>query len=826
MDYTGRIISKTPATPSANAAPGIWTLDEAMQYSKQGKWPPGYQISRSVRLRSSASAYLSWTPSVAATSTQKLTYSAWVKIGKVATLGHFGLSSAITASTRDAIRFYSNGAIEIYLNEQSGADLITTPLYRDPSAWYHIVVAVDTTQATSTDRIKLYINGVQVTTFATATYPALNYVFLGWLVSGKAQNIGRSPEPAYYFDGYTTEINVVDGQQLTPASFGYFDTYTGVWQPAPYTGTYGTNGFYLNFKDPTSTTTIAYDYSGNSNNWTANNISVTAGTTYDSMVDVPINWGTDTGVGGEVRGNYCVMNPLNNSTTLSNGNLTPSAGASSGVLATFNIPSTGSWYWESTITTLPGSNNAIAGILGVNQADSVRNLTADGVRVLAQQNGILIGNGTTYQSGLTAWSANDVIGFAVNASSNTLQFYRNGATYGSAISFPANTYAPYCGSTGSTAVFNVNFGQRAFAYTAPSGYKPLCTQNISVPTVLNGASYMAATLWSGTSALQTVTGVGFQPDFTWIKNRSAAYNHIVSDVVRGASSGYYAKLTPNSTASEAAYGPGDYGSITTFNSNGFILNSANSDWNQTNQSGSNYVGWSWKANGTGVSNTAGTITSSVSANTSAGFSVLTYTGTGATATMGHGLGAVPSMMIMKKRSNAGSWKVYHTVLGNTQIVELNDTAAAQTSSTYWNNTSPTSTLITVGSNGDINASGETYVAYCFAPITGYSAFGSYTGNGSTDGPFIYLGFRPRFVLWKRTDSTGSWYIQDTTRSPYNQSTLSLYPNLADAETSGDDMDYLSNGFKVRDTFSMINASGGTYLYAAFAENPFTIARAR
>jgi hypothetical protein len=332
---------------------------------------------------------------------------------------------------------------------------------------------------------------------------------------------------------------------------------------------------------------------------------------------------------------------------------------------------------------------------------------------------------------------------------------------------------------------------------------------------------MAATTYTGTGASLTVSNavnsVSFQPDLVWIKSRSAATNNKVTDSVRGTTKA----SVSNSSLAETT----DTNGLTAFGSSGFTVGTDTVYNNNT----ATYIGWQWKAGGTAVTNTSGTITSQVSANPTAGFSILTYTGNQtAGATVGHGLGITPSFFIIKNRTAAGSWITYHISVGPTKATPLESTAGPNTSSAYFNNTGPSSTVLTLGYDGAGNEvnDAKNYVAYCFAPISGYSAFGSYTGNGSTDGPFIYLGFRPRFVMWKRSDSTGSWYIQDTSRNPYNQATLSLYPNLSDAETSGDDMDYLSNGFKVRDTFSYINASGGTFLYAAFAENPFSIARAR
>ena len=307
----------------------------------------------------------------------------------------------------------------------------------------------------------------------------------------------------------------------------------------------------------------------------------------------------------------------------------------------------------------------------------------------------------------------------------------------------------------------------------------------------------------------------------WIKSRSGAYDHGLNDSNRGAGKFLFSNLT----SAEGNY-PTDFAS---FNSNGFTLGTGTGV--VTNNSGSTYVGWQWKAGGTAVSNTAGTITSSVSANTTAGFSVVTYTGTGANATVGHGLGVAPGMVIIKSRSVATNWIVYHSSVAATAHLVLNLTDAAYTDVAF-NNTAPTSSVFSIGPAGySVNNSAATYVAYCWAPVAGYSAFGSYTGNGSADGPFIYTGFRPRFLMIKRTDTAGNnWVILDTSRDTYNAAGLYLYPNLSAAEddyrASTGPIDILSNGLKQRSTLSNVNASGGTYIYACFAENPLRYANAR
>jgi hypothetical protein len=310
----------------------------------------------------------------------------------------------------------------------------------------------------------------------------------------------------------------------------------------------------------------------------------------------------------------------------------------------------------------------------------------------------------------------------------------------------------------------------------------------------------------------------------WIKSRSNAQNNNLFDVNRGAGYALFSNLT-NAEVNNTA-------NFTSFNSNGFSLASNGGD---TNLSGYTYVGWQWKAGGTAVTNTQGTITSSVSANQTSGFSVVTYTGTGANGSVGHGLsvlGVAPQLAFVKRRDSTSDWSVYFNIDGlgaGVRYLLLNGTGASVYDTTYWNSTPATSTVLNLGTSSNPNASGGTYVAYCWAPIAGYSAFGSYTGNGSADGTFVYTGFRPTFVLTKRTDSSGNWYLWDNKRIiSANGDAGLLYPDLALAESdyNASGIDLLSNGFKLRNTDGSDNASGGTYIYAAFAENPFKYANAR
>jgi len=310
-----------------------------------------------------------------------------------------------------------------------------------------------------------------------------------------------------------------------------------------------------------------------------------------------------------------------------------------------------------------------------------------------------------------------------------------------------------------------------------------------------------------------ITGVGFQPDWVWLKSRSNAEGHWWGDSNRGVN----LRIRSNDTSAEYDTGPGgnNYPGVSAFDSDGFTVGRSDA----ANGNGNSMVAWNWRAGGSSASNSDGSITSSVTVNTTAGFSVVTHTGTGSgSTTVGHGLGKVPAMIIVKDRGQVRGWNVYHQSIGNNSGVNLNGTGAQSgADSGWWNNTTPTSSVFTLGTYSNESSN---YVSYCFAEIEGYSKFGSYTGNGSTDGAFAYTGFRPAWLMIKRTDSANTWYIWDNKRNTFNVCNKELRANTSDAESTTDKLDFLSNGFKMRATYSSLNASGGTYIFMCFAENPF------
>jgi hypothetical protein len=779
----------------------------------------GYAIDNSLRFNSGDSPYLSQTLSTP-TNRKIWTYSTWVKRSTLGAskviLAHNKVGNPNSAirfnSTDDTIRFF-----DVNASSTTVIDLITSQVFRDVSAFYHIVLSVDTTQATSSDRVKLYINGNQVTSFSTETYPSQNY---DTTINSTEDvlEIGAS-NGTTNFDGYMAETYFIDGQQLSPTDFGEFDEDSGIWKPIRYSGSYGTNGFYLDFENSGS---LGADQSGNGNNFTPTNLAST-----DQTTDTPTN-------------NFATLNALDNyyaNSTFSEGNVKISQNNDAFNTSTMKM-SSGKWYWEAKLGNTSGYDSiGITQNVATSSGQVLGNLsTAYGMRSDAGQ---IITNNSGNSYGVS-FTSGDIIGVGLDLDNNKLYFSKNGTWMNSAdpsagtggFSISAGEYFAGFGkndvATGS--IWEVNFGNPNFSissgnsdangygnmeYSFPTGYLALCTQNLATelsPTIDDGSQYFNTVLYTGNGTNpRSLTGVGFQPDFTWIKNRTDTWGHGLADSTRGGGK----TLITNSTAVEQTNYT--WGYVDSFDSDGFTVDDGASGDDFVNQTSDNYVSWNWKANaGSTSSNTDGATTSTVQVNQSAGFSIVTYSMGGSSSTFGHGLGKTPSFIIFKRKDVVGGWNCYHQSIGVNGIILLNGTDGAYTGFNYF----PTMNSTVVGVDGS-SAMVNNTIAYCFAEIEGYSKFGSYTGNGSTDGTFVYTGFRPSFVLTKRTDTNGySWGMVDSKRSPYNQANKHLFANASDAEyTTLDKKDLLSNGFKHR-TNLYGNLSGGTYIYMAFAENPF------
>ena len=534
------------------------------------------------------------------------------------------------------------------------------------------------------------------------------------------------------------------------------------------------------------------------------------------MSDVPTLTDEDTA-------NYAVLNPLDAGTlgiTVSNANLNFAVLSASwtAIRASIGV-SSGKWYWEITPLTAPVNDYFMNGIKDV--TESIPAGTSQYVGTTSGSYGYYGLSGNKYNNSSfaaygAAYGVGDVIGVALDMDAGTLTFYKNNVSQGVAYSGLTGIYAPALsmqGSSGNTNTEAINFGQRPFAYTPPTGYKKLNTFNLPDSSIVDSSEYFNTVLYNGAvgNSPQSITGVGFEPDFVWLKERSSTSAHFLNQ----ANDGTVRFMQSNTTNAEVT----DAQVVGSFDSDGFSVGNSGG----SNQSGQTYVAWNWKANGAGVSNTDGTITSQVSANPTAGFSVVTWTGTGATATVGHGLGVVPKLYITKDRTNSSTNWHYHTtqIDGGMDFLFLNTTSTSTSSSL----STPSSTVITVG--GTINTSSANFVSYVFADVEGYSKFGSYTGNGSADGTFVYTGFRPAYVMIKRTNATNFWYIYDTKRDAYNVMDSTLYANISDGEaTASIILDSVSNGFKLRTALDGFNLSGGPYIYMAFAENPFKNSLAR
>jgi hypothetical protein len=578
----------------------------------------------------------------------------------------------------------------------------------------------------------------------------------------------------------------------------------------------GQTYIYMAFAE-TADAVFNFDASGNKNNFDANNINSNAESesTYDLMKDTP-------SLVDENAGNFATLNPLDiypGRQFAVDGNLKWND-TSGGSWGRSNISVTsGKWYWE------------VSGFSTTNWFIGV----SDGTKSITNYYAYYVGaptalvyliNGNTYIAGsnasfVSAFATTDVVGFGLDADAGSLAVYKNNVLQGTITGLSYGSYSPMVAPPAAgNCVYN--FGQRPLAYTPPTGFLKINTFNLPDSTIEDGSDYFNTVLYTGDNASGRNIPTGFPGGWTWIKNRNAANSHTLSDIVRGDGK----TLFTNATNAEVDYGSNGID----FVSDGFDV-THNATNNLFNVSGRTYVSWNWKANGSGVSNTAGDVNSTVSVNTTAGFSIATATTVSSYGsfpfTIGHGLGTAPAMVIYKSRTSSGqNWWVWHKDLPNAATgrgILLNSTGA-EVNGGYFASNPATATTMGINSAALIN---DNVVMYSFAEVEGYSSFGSYTGNGNAEGPFVYTGFKPAFVVTKRNGSSG-WPMHDDKRSPYNVTEASLYANAADAEVnpSTEDIDFLSNGFKMRGTTTARNSSGSTYIYIAFAENPFKNSNAR
>jgi hypothetical protein len=748
------------------------------------------------------------------------TVSTWVKRGVSQTVnGDSATNSGAAYDIMDCGGSGFNNQIWFYdtLNMYGGEFFFTTKaLFMDIAAWYHIVIACNA-NLSGTNKIKVYVNGSEVTDFDTD----LRQNFPG--TSGKWNNavlhsIGGGAPQTNFFDGYMADTYFIDGQALDASYFGQFSSTTGAWIPKKYSGSYGNNGFYLDYSNSSN---LGADYSGRNNNFTKN------GDVYKTT-DGPQPSSINSSLG-----NYAVWNTQTPYYSIAyKGNTRVSCTSGSSLPSTIFVNS-GKWYWE--VKWVGGTNPRIGVCSEAGIGQDLGGTANTWCRLNSPSR--IYNNGTTTSFG-TDLALNDIIMIAMDVDAGKIWYGKNGSWEGSgnpsagtnaAQTFTANlSMSPAVSSGGGTPVFEANFGSFGFAYTAPTNFKALNTSNITNPSVLLPNRYYDAVQYAGTSNASTaVGGLNFSPDLVWIKNKSlyvdGQSNNMLFDVLRGATN----YLNTDKTNTQQTLST----SLTSFNQNGFTPGTAT----RTNETNSNYIAWNWDAGSSTLTNTDGTVTSTVRVNQTAGFSIVQYnTGNNLNAyTVGHGLGKAPKFIMIKGgyTTDNYNWDIYHTSLGPTKRLKINSTDMPETQGGPWDNTTPSSTLIYQNNQNNFwYGTNRNNIAYCWTDIDGYSKFGSYTGTSSANGPFVHLGFKPAWLLIKRTDTGGDyWNLMDSKRDTYNEggsNTDRMYPNSINYNETGVRIDFLSNGFKIRDTNSNNNGTNMTYVYAAFAENPFKYSVAR
>jgi hypothetical protein len=925
-----------------------------------GGQPTGYDIDESCRFNDNDSAYLYWRPSGAGDSRDAWSLAIWFKrcnLGSAQVLYDCQLTDSPYGN--DTITLQSDNKLDVQIQAAGGSivgRLITTQVFRDPSAWQQLVVVWDSADSTAGDRLRLWINGSEVTAFDTDTQPSSGQDSITGSTPSKF-GIAATAAGATFMDGYLTQVVFIDGTSLTSSSFGETNSTTGQWVPIdPSDLTFGSNGFLLDFSDSTflgkdartsgdqvnsyassqwggatgsytfsdgrleadtdnkaikSDDTFAGDFElqwqyKDKANWvigvyetgedgtfddsnsiggmasmtdswyiqassvTANNdikyggatvvdsttiangdvwnISRSSGTLKierngstvhtwsqtstntvrivfaqgDTSADAEaVNWVDNSTLGnnffssGLAAADQMTDSPTNNVSTLNPLGMTPSMVLSDGNLvatpgstnfrwvgSTISIPPTGKWVFEAVRTA--GSTGAYIGIgdavaaSGVDVGTGVWYCVNVDTGNIEKRTG---GSNTTVETG-SGDLGSSVIRVEYNADDDEIQFFDDGSSmYDAATAglspqndnllFLLGPYATY--SNAITATFN----EDNFAGTPTSDFKGLSTSNFSSPTIANPSDYFNVDIYTGTGESLARTGIGFQPNLLIDKSRSNSDSFDVVDSVRGVDKYLYT----DGTAAEET----DTDKVQSFDSDGYTLGTGGG----INSSGRTYVAWLWKES------------------TTPAFDIVSYDGTGSIKTESHGLGVVPDLMIIKNRNEADGWVIYHQSLGATQELRFSSTVPSPNSALF-NDTAPTSSVFTVGTSHGVNGPDEAMIAYVFAEVEGFSKIASYVGNGNADGPFVWCGFRPSFLLWKSVSNADDWNILDDQRSPYNVADLALEPNTNDAEVTGSprEVDLLSNGFKIRGSDTNLNGDGHTLIFWACAETPFKTANAR
>lgn len=768
-----------------------------------------YRINYSCRFDDNVSAYLQRTNPASRTDGSKITISFWVKRCNMTTSMHIFDGGSGTADA-SAVRFSSADTLTIK-HEDGGVanfNLTSSAVFRDVTSWYHILVKYDSDEAAGADRILVWINNVEITDWNTEDNPSSGKN-QDWTRVSQVARIGRGrlDDSSRYGDFYLAEFHVIDGQALTPDYFG--ESKNGIWIPKRYTGTYGLQGFYLDFADSSD---LGKDVSGNGGDFTANNLTVD-----DQTLDSPTN-------------NWCNWNILTHIITgtsiLREGNLrftcdTPSY---AGVLGTFMLPKTGKWYWEFLqgaadcrteygICTEEAFSDSPYAPLNESEGWGVR-LNTGGTSQY-RNNGSNLGNiGFTFASGEVLQVAYDAdTGKMWSGSDDDDWDGDPEAGTGNTITVPDLTldYFPFTAnwSSADNSGMTADFGQIGFAHTPPTGFKALCSNNLPLPSIKDSSKGFDVLTYLGDDITpKSRSGLSFQPDLVWTKDRDGITNHGLVDSVRGTGAKV---LNSDITAVEL----GEGGNIDSFDSGGFTVSDGSINYSWFNTNAHNYVAWCFRMGA------------------KYGFDIIPYLGTGAAHAINHNLGGVPEMFIVKKNAiTTGNWIVYHYHASNKTDPEtdygiLNLANAWADINTVWNDTAPTSTQFTVGTDTDVNADGSNHIAYLWRSIPGFSKVFGYTGNGDADGPFVYCGFRPRFIFIKDASGAYKWRIVDTARDTYNSTANKiLWPDVPDSEGSGGPADILSNGFKLRTLSNGWNNLDNLHVGIAIAEAPDKWSNAR
>jgi len=712
-----------------------------------------------------------------ATDRKKYTLSMWVK-RSVSSMFADIFSGSSSASNYNSLRFTAAGALRTF-DVTAGViefDVLSEGLFNDIAEFYHIVIATDTTQAIDADRLKLWVNGKAIalsgTLYPLNFNPVLNSTVEHWF-----SGIQGGVAPAN-FDGYVSEVNFIDGQALTPINFAEEDSITSQWSPVVYAGTYGNNGFYLEFQNGSA---LGEDSSGNSNAF------VNSG--------VVQHWDTPSN-------NHMIFNSLRPDLTsirVIEQFGTKGFGGNVAFHGTLQIPLSGKYYIEVKAVRLYAPSISLGGIIGV------------GVSFF-DFTGYYLGNHASnglYVSGVlttahASVAVNDVISLAIDADAGTLVARLNDVIIGSPSIFTAG--APiYLFTNGvsdaDSVILDLQVTEDSWTYAAPSGYVPVSTRNFPTPDIVLPEEYFNSIIYDDGAGAKEV---GFQPDLVWLKSRGSAFSHKIIDAVRGAT----LAIVPDTNANEITEATG----LTSFDTNGFTVG-GDTDYSDT--TGVGMIAWSWKE---------GVIP---------GFDIVSYVGDGsATHNINHSLAEIPSI-VMVKALNSGSlrtWRIYHEFnrlsAPEDSTIRLDVAEAVADLLTAWDSTAPTSTQFTVGSHASTNESAVDFIAYLFTSIEGFSEFRYYIGNGSSDGPFIYCGFKPALILIKHTTAFVDWHMVSSESAEHNPVDSYLIPNEANSEIAGVNIDILANGFKIRSTDTRVNSSSAGYIFLAFAESPFQYSRAR